>query len=54
MDDGILLLKVSTLTESLSNCNKKLSNLQSKYNKEINDLKPDLDQKKSEVKSTVF
>lgn len=52
VDDGILILKVNTLTECLSKCTDKLSNLQSKYLKEVNELKPDLDQKEAEVKSS--
>jgi len=49
MDDGILLLKIDTLTESLFKSNNDLSNLQLKYRKDINELKPDLDQKEAEV-----
>lgn len=50
MDDGILQLKIDILTKSLSNCTDTLSNLQTKYHKEVNELKPDLDQKEAEVK----
>lgn len=53
MDDGILQLKIDTLTKSLSNCTNSLSNLQAKYHKEVNELKPDLDQKEAEVKLIV-
>lgn len=52
MDDGILQLKINTLTESLFTCTDKLSNFQIKYHKEINELKPALDQKEAEVKKT--
>lgn len=54
MDDGILQLKIDTLTESLSKCTNELSNLQSKYHREVNELKPDLEQKEAEVKSKDF
>lgn len=50
MDEGILQLKIDTLTKSLSNCNNTLSNLQAKYHKEVNELKPDIDKKEAEVK----
>lgn len=50
MDDGILQLKINTLTESLSKCTNELSDLQSKYYREVNELKPDLEQKEAEVK----
>lgn len=50
MDDGILHLKIDTLNKSLFQCTNKLSNLQAKYHKEINELKPDLDKKAAEVK----
>ncbi|VVC26804.1 Major intrinsic protein, conserved site [Cinara cedri] len=49
MDDGILHLKIDTLNESLFKCTNKLSNLQSKYHKEISELKPDLDEKEAEI-----
>jgi len=54
VDDGILQLKIDTLTESLSKCTNKFSNLHAKYHKEINELKPNLDEKNAEVKSTRF
>lgn len=54
VDDGILQLKVETLTESLLKCTQDLSNLQSKYHKEIFDLKPDLDQKNAEVLFIIY
>lgn len=49
VDDGILQLKIDTLTESLSKCTNKFSNLHAKYHKEINELKPNLDEKNAEV-----
>lgn len=49
MDEGILQLKIDTLTENLSKTTGQLSSLQSKYHEEINDLKPNLDQKEAEV-----
>lgn len=49
MDDGILQLKIDTLTENLQIYSDKLSSLQAKYHKEINELKPNLDQKEAEV-----
>lgn len=49
MDEGILQLKIETLTENLLKCTNQLSSLQSKYHKEINELKPNLDQKEAEV-----
>ncbi|XP_022171411.1 nucleoprotein TPR-like isoform X3 [Myzus persicae] len=49
MDDGILQLKIDTLTESLLKCTNKFSILHAKYHKEINELKPDLDEKNAEV-----
>ncbi|XP_025205590.1 nucleoprotein TPR [Melanaphis sacchari] len=49
MDDGLLQLKIDALTESLLKCTNKFSNLHSKYHKEINELKPELDGKKAEV-----
>lgn len=48
-DDGILHLKIKTLTDSLLKCTDKISDLESKYHKEINELKPNLDQKEAEV-----
>lgn len=53
-DDGILHLKIETLTESLLKCTNKISDLQSKYHKEINELKPNLDQKEAEVKQIII
>lgn len=50
MDDGILNLKIDSLNKNLFKCTNKLLNLQTKYNKEINELKPELDQKGAEVK----
>lgn len=49
VNNGILQQKIHTLTESLLECRNKLSKLHSKYNKEINVLKPDLSQKEAEV-----
>lgn len=49
VDDGILQFKVDSLTESLSKCTHQLSSLQSKYHKEVYELKPDLDKKNAEV-----
>lgn len=49
MDDGILQLKIDNLTENLQKYSDKLSILQAKYHKEINELKPNLDQKEAEV-----
>lgn len=49
LDDGILQLKIDTLNDSLAQCTNKLSTLQSKYIKEVNELKPNLDQKEAEV-----
>jgi len=49
IDDGILQLKIDTLTESLLKCTNKFSNLHSKYHKEVNGLKPEFDEKKAEV-----
>jgi len=54
MDDAILQLKIDSLTESLLKCTNKFSNLNTKYHKEINGLKPDLDEKNAEVRSTSF
>lgn len=54
MDDAILQLKIDTLTESLLKCTNKFSNLNTKYHKEINELKPDLDDKNAEVNQQVF
>jgi hypothetical protein len=54
MDDGILQLKIDTLTDSLSKCTHELSDLQSKYHREVNELKPDLEQKEAEVKFKYF
>uniref|UniRef100_A0A2S2PQR5 NUA/TPR/MLP1-2-like domain-containing protein n=2 Tax=Schizaphis graminum TaxID=13262 RepID=A0A2S2PQR5_SCHGA len=48
-DDGLLQLKINALNENLLKCTNKFSNLHSKYHKEINELKPDLDEKKAEV-----
>eukprot|EP00102_Acyrthosiphon_pisum_P012409 XP_008181542.1 PREDICTED: nucleoprotein TPR [Acyrthosiphon pisum] len=49
VDDGILQLKIDTLTESLLKSTNKFSNLHAKYHKEINELKPNLDEKNAEV-----
>jgi len=49
-DDGLLQLKINALNENLLKCTNKFSSLHSKYHKEINELKPDLDEKKAEVK----
>jgi len=54
VDDGILQLKIDTLNESLLKCTNNFSNLHTKYHKEINELKPNLDEKNSEVKSISF
>jgi len=51
VDDGILQLKVDIITANLLKCTDKLSDIQLKYNKEINELKPDLNQKEAQVKS---
>lgn len=50
VDDGILQLKIDTLTKNLLECTNKLSDIELKYQKEVNELKPDLDKKKAEVK----
>ncbi|XP_050525478.1 nucleoprotein TPR-like [Daktulosphaira vitifoliae] len=49
MDDGILQLKINTLSENLMKCTQSLSDLESKYYKDIMELKPELDQKDADI-----
>lgn len=50
IDDGILQLKNDILTENLLKCTNELSDVQSRYHKEVNEFKPELDKMEAEVK----
>lgn len=54
IDEGILQLKIDTSSKSILEYINKLSSLQSKYYKEINEFKSNLDKKEAEVKSIVI